>query len=259
MSKHSKEFKSIEEDRSKNGHVLKPTLIQLSSIMKQYPGSLKGEYALKDLTLEIQTGEITAIIGTSGSGKTTLLNILGGLDRSYEGSLKVKGQELRDLSDQALSQWRNQDVGFIFQHFQLLDHMTALENVLLPACLAKGKSRDVILQIQERARTLLMQVGLSEKMNVKPTQLSGGQKQRVAIARALLFEPSLLLCDEPTGSLDKDTGEEIIKLFKDLNEQGYTVLMITHEERLSEVAERVIRLEDGKLISDQRQTKSGVE
>lgn len=244
---------------SKSADAPRDPLIRVSSLTKRYPESAEDELALRALDLEIESGEMVAIIGTSGSGKTTLLNILGGLDRAYEGSLQVKGQELRGLSDQALARWRNQEVGFVFQHFHLLDHLSTLDNVLLPACLAKGVDRARVVQVEERARELLSQVGLSEKVNVRPPQLSGGQKQRVAIARALLFEPSLLLCDEPTGSLDRQTGEEIITLFKGLHQQGYTVLMITHEERLSEVAERVIRLEDGRLKADERRNITGGE
>jgi len=257
MGKGSRQSK--EGDVEVSGGADQEVLISIKSLTKRYPSSAEGERALQDLSLDIQAGEMVAIIGTSGSGKTTLLNILGGLDRSYEGSLTVKGRELRALSDRALSSWRNQEVGFIFQHFHLLDHLTALDNVLLPACLAKGEARAKIAQVERRARELLELVGLSEKIDVRPTQLSGGQKQRVAIARALLFEPSLLLCDEPTGSLDRQTGEEIIQLFKGLHQRGYTVLMITHEERLSEVAERVIRLEDGHMISDEHTGSQGGE
>jgi putative ABC transport system ATP-binding protein len=228
-------------------------LIQLQGLGKRYGGAAAQAWALQELNLELMKGEMTAIIGTSGSGKTTLLNILGGLDRGYEGGLIMGGRELKSLSDQELSMWRNQEVGFVFQHFHLLDHLSALDNVLLPACLTKGRARAALSGVEQRARELLAQVGLQDKIDVKPPQLSGGQKQRVAIARALLFKPSLLLCDEPTGSLDSHTGEEIIKLFQGLHAQGYTVLMITHEERVSEAAQRVIRLEDGRLVSDQRQ------
>jgi putative ABC transport system ATP-binding protein len=233
------------------GEALTP-LIELKGLSKRYPGAGPEAWALKELNLTINSGEMTAIIGTSGSGKTTLLNILGGLDRAYEGSLTVEGRELHTLSDAELSRWRNQEVGFIFQHFHLLDHLSALDNVLLPACLAKGEARAQLDGIEERAASLLREVGLGDKLSSRPPQLSGGQKQRVAIARALLFEPSLLLCDEPTGSLDSETGEEIICLFQRLHAQGYTVLMITHEERVSRAARRVIRLEDGLLVSDER-------
>ena len=228
-------------------------LIELKGLSKRYPGTSSHELALKELNLSISKGEMSAIIGTSGSGKTTLLNILGGLDRAYEGRLEVSGRELHSLSDQEISRWRNQEVGFIFQHFHLLDHLSALDNVLLPACLTKGEARASLNGVERRAEALLAQVGLGDKLHARPPQLSGGQKQRVAIARALLFKPSLLLCDEPTGSLDSQTGDEIIQLFQSLHSEGYTVLMITHEERVSQAAERVIRLEDGRLISDTRQ------
>jgi len=224
-------------------------LISLRGVSKRYRGAPEGERALKGVTLDIARGEIVAVVGTSGSGKSTLLNILGGLDRAFEGEARVDGRDLHALSDAALSTWRNQRVGFIFQHFHLLDHLSALDNVLLPARLRRG-ARDAGAA-RARAQDLLTRLGLHDKRDALPTQLSGGQKQRVAIARALLFEPSLLLCDEPTGSLDSRTGEEIIALFKELNAEGYTVVMITHEERVSRAARRVIRLEDGAVKSDQ--------
>jgi putative ABC transport system ATP-binding protein len=224
-------------------------LISLRGVSKRYRGAPEGERALKGVSLKIERGEIVAIVGTSGSGKSTLLNVLGGLDRSFEGEVMVDGSDLRALSDAALSAWRNQRVGFVFQHFHLLDHLSALHNVTLPACLGRGdRSAE---EIRARATALLTRLGLSDKINARPTQLSGGQKQRVAIARALLFEPSLLLCDEPTGSLDTRTGDEIISLFQALNAEGYTVVMITHEERVSRAARRVIRLEDGAVVRDE--------
>lgn len=225
-------------------------LISMRGVSKRYRGAPEGERALKGVTLSVERGEIMAVVGTSGSGKSTLLNLLGGLDRSFEGELRVDGRDLRALSDIELSAWRNQRVGFIFQHFHLLDHLSALDNVTLPACLSRGARGAG--EVRARATALLTRLGLSDKLSARPTQLSGGQKQRVAIARALLFEPSLLLCDEPTGSLDTRTGEEIISLFQELNAEGYTVVMITHEERVSRAARRVVRLEDGLVKSDER-------
>jgi putative ABC transport system ATP-binding protein len=199
---------------------------------------------------------MVAIRGTSGSGKTTLLNLIGGLDRRFDGELKVNGKSRAQQTELEISRSRNQDIGFIFQHFSLLDHLSALDNVLLPAMLTQGdverpRAQEFLRDPVARAADLLDRMGLSQKKSALPTTLSGGQKQRVAIARALFFEPPLLLCDEPTGSLDTHTGEQIIQLFRSLNEEGYTVVMITHEDRVSRAAKRVIELEDGQVVSDQ--------
>ena len=223
-------------------------MIKLERIKKRYPGSVEHSWALRGVDHEILEGEFVAIMGASGSGKTTLLNLIGGLDREFEGSLNFSGKSLHDFSDTELSQYRNQKIGFVFQHFNLLDHMTVLENITLPACLSKVK-----LEFNPwiRAEELLDQLGLTGLGDQTPAQLSGGQKQRVAIARALLFKPKLLLCDEPTGSLDTDTGEQILNLFKGLHAQGYTMLMITHEARVAQTAERVITLKDGQIIGEE--------
>ncbi len=221
-------------------------MITLQNVTKRYPNAAEGEYALRDINIHIEKGELCAIVGTSGSGKTTLLNLMGGLDRGYTGMVQVAGQELSRLSDRALSDFRNRKIGFVFQHFSLLDYCTALENVVLPA----NFIRVPFPNPREAAKRALEAVGLSHKMNHYPNNLSGGQKQRVAIARALLFKPELLLCDEPTGSLDSTTGQQIIDIFKDLNTQGYTVVIITHEARVSTAARRVIRIEDGRLVEE---------
>lgn len=226
-------------------------MIKLTDVKKRYRRSA-GEYALRGVSLSIDEGEMVAIVGTSGSGKTTLLNLIGGLDRDYDGKVEVFGRDLADLSDRALSDLRNRDIGFVFQHFSLLDHMTALENVLLPARFTKGKSP--IPDPRARAAKALTDLGLGDKIGERPTNLSGGQKQRVAIARALLFEPKLLLCDEPTGSLDSTTGEQIIETFQRLNGEGYTVVIITHETRVSDAARRIVRIEDGQIVDDGRQS-----
>ena len=230
-------------------------LIIIDSVSKKYPHSAKEEWALREVSLSIDYGEMVAIRGTSGSGKTTLLNLIGGLDYRFEGVLTVGGRSMIDQSERDRSSARNQEIGFVFQHFSLLDHLTVLDNVLLPAVLAppeigRERAKEILKDPQERALALLKRVGLSSKSHVSPTSLSGGQKQRVAIARALFFEPPLLLCDEPTGSLDTHTGQQIIELFQELHQEGYTVVMITHEDRVSHAAQRVIELEDGKIISD---------
>lgn len=225
-------------------------MIRLSNVRKRYPGAAEGEYALRGVDLEIEEGELVAIVGTSGSGKTTLLNLIGGLDRAYEGTVEVFGNDMAKLSDRQVADFRNRTIGFVFQHFSLLDHLTALENVALPNAFVRGASP--VPDAQQRAAETLTEMGLGHKLGEHPNNLSGGQKQRVAIARALLFRPRLLLCDEPTGSLDSTTGAQIIEAFQALNAEGYTVVIITHEDRVSEAAKRVIRIEDGQIVDDGR-------
>lgn len=239
----------------------KEALISVQSVSKQYPGTLNTEWALREVSLEIERGEMVAIRGTSGSGKTTLLNIIGGLDCRFEGEVIVAGHSRADQDEKARSQARNQEIGFVFQHFSLLDHLTVLDNILLPAALApseikRERAREILRDPHNRALSLLERVGLSSKAEVSPSSLSGGQKQRVAIARALFFEPPLLLCDEPTGSLDTTTGQQIIELFQELNDEGYTVVMITHEDRVSQAARRVIELEDGVIVRDEQTARA---
>ncbi|MCB9549437.1 MAG: ABC transporter ATP-binding protein [Myxococcales bacterium] len=225
-------------------------MIRLQNVSKRYRSAAQGELALRDLTVSIEEGEMVAVVGTSGSGKTTLLNIAGGLDRDFTGTVEVGGQPLARLSDRALSDFRNRTIGFVFQHFSLLDHLSTLENVLLPTAFIRGGSP--VPDARGRAIELLDRLGIGHKAKERPTSLSGGQKQRVAIARALLFKPRLLLCDEPTGSLDTTTGQQIIETFQSLNAEGYTVVIITHEARVSTAARRVIQLEDGRLVDDGR-------
>jgi ABC-type lipoprotein export system ATPase subunit len=198
--------------------------------------------ALDEVSLTVAEGEFISIIGTSGSGKTTLLNLIGGLDRDYEGKVVVEGRDLRTLSDRDLSAFRNETIGFVFQHFHLLPHLSCKENVLLPSFFSRGaRAAD--------AAEVLGRVGLEDKIDAMPGSLSGGQKQRVAIARALLNRPKIILCDEPTGNLDRNTGQQILELFASLNrEERITLLIITHEEHISRAAERVVRLEAGRFV-----------
>jgi ABC-type lipoprotein export system ATPase subunit len=194
---------------------------------------------------EVERKELLCIVGTSGSGKSTLLNIIGGLDRDYAGQVNVDGKRYSTLSDGELSTLRNHRIGFIFQSFNLLDHLTCWENVALPAYFDRKRRKD----LREQAAKVLRKVGLDKKVDITPANLSGGQKQRVAIARALFNDPILLLCDEPTGNLDSETGQQIIQMFRDLNaEYGITCILVTHEDRVSRVAHRVIRLEDGRIL-----------
>jgi ABC-type lipoprotein export system ATPase subunit len=221
-------------------------LIRLANLTRTYGQGEAATRALDDLGLEVPAGAFVVVVGTSGSGKTTLLNVVGGLDTGYAGSARVDGQELRELDDRALSRFRSQTVGFVFQHFNLLEHLDALHNVALPAFFGRHDERQALA----RAAEVLTRVGLQDKLGSLPGQLSGGQKQRVAIARALFTRPRLILCDEPTGNLDTTTGAQIIALFERLNqEDGLTVLVVTHEDFLFKNASLVVRLEDGRRVS----------
>lgn len=224
-------------------------MIHIDGLTKHYGSGGARTKVLDDVSLTIDAGEFVSIIGTSGSGKTTLLNIIGGLDSEWEGKVTLGDRQLANLDDAALARMRNETIGFVFQQFNLLDHLTALENVALPSFFSRGGESDP----SARARSMLERVGLGDKLDAPPTQLSGGQKQRVAIARALFSRPSLILCDEPTGSLDRKTGVTILELFQELNEQEQiTLVMVTHEEHIARMSRRIIRLEDGRVVADLR-------
>lgn len=230
-------------------------IIRVDHVSKSYGSGQAKSQVLADVSFEIQEGEFVAIMGTSGSGKTTLLNIMGGLDRSFDGKVSVLSQQLEGLSEKALAQLRNERFGFVFQQFHLLDHLSSLENVTLPQFF--GKSGE---DVDARGRHLLEKVGLGEKLDQRPTALSGGQKQRVAIARALFNQPRVLFCDEPTGSLDRETGLQILEMFQTLNQQEQlTIVMVTHEQHIAQLAGRVLRVEDGRLISDTLNTHTDEE
>ncbi len=222
-------------------------MISVSKVSKTYGDGDAQTRVLKNVSLEIEAGEFVAIIGTSGSGKTTLLNVVGGLDREFTGDVSVNGAKISGLPEAKLAEMRNTQIGFVFQQFNLLDHLTAAENVALPSFFSPKETADA----ERRAVELLERVGLSGRSESNPTQLSGGQKQRVAIARSLFCNPQLLLCDEPTGSLDRNTGVEILNIFRKLNEDdGLTLIMVTHEEHIARMARRIIRFEDGEIVSD---------
>jgi putative ABC transport system ATP-binding protein len=224
--------------------------VDARGLRKRYPPREPGGAAQdlwRGLELTVHEGEFVAVEGQSGTGKSTLLHILGGLDRDYQGEAHVLGQYLRSLSDARLAALRHARIGFVFQSFNLLPELTALENVLLPDFFGDG-----IADAERRARAALERVGLSGKGEARPTALSGGERQRVAIARALLAGPALLLADEPTGNLDARTGEGIIGLFRDLHRDGMTLLVVTHEVRVSRAASRVLVLRDGALAPDPR-------
>jgi putative ABC transport system ATP-binding protein len=210
-------------------------------------------HALNATTLKIEPGEFVAIIGPSGSGKSTLMNILGLLDRSDTGSYRLGTLEVSELSVDALARIRNERIGFVFQSFHLLPRTTAVENVELPLIYAKGGAS------RARAEAALKRVGLEDRALHFPSELSGGQQQRVAIARALVNDPDVLLADEPTGNLDTASGEEVMEIFAELNRQGTTVILITHEADIAARADRVLRIVDGEIISDERTTKERTE
>jgi putative ABC transport system ATP-binding protein len=223
-----------------------PAIVRLCDVHKAYGQGRGRQEVLRGVSLEIKPGELVALVGQSGSGKSTRLNIIGGLDRADSGTVELDGREVTRLDDGRLSRLRNERIGFIFQSFQLLDHLTVLENVALPSLFGRARA-----DAAARASETIQRVGLAGYESRRPPELSGGQKQRVAIARALFNQPALLLCDEPTGNLDSETGREVIEFFQKLNaEDGVTLLIVTHEERVSKAARRVLRIADGQLGTD---------
>lgn len=230
-------------------------MLELKSITKTYKLGDETLNALDNVTLDIQKGEFVAIIGPSGSGKTTLANVIGGLDTPTDGYILFENQDLSKASDNALSDYRNKKVGFVFQTFNLQPGFTALENVQLPLLFSKIKPKERAA----KAKECLKAVGLEDRMNHRPSQLSGGQRQRVSIARALANDPEIIIADEPTGNLDTQRGEEIIALLKDLNkEKGVTLIIITHDERIAKQARRIIAIQDGRIGQVGKVGKVGV-
>lgn len=222
-------------------------IIELQGITKIYHMGSETIYALREISLKIQANEYVAFMGPSGSGKSTLMNILGCLDSPTAGEYVLNGTNVSRMSDSELAYVRNKEIGFVFQTFNLLPRLTALDNVALPLIYA-GFSRK---QRQETAYATLTSVGLGDRTGHKPNELSGGQRQRVAIARALVNNPAIILADEPTGNLDSKTSYEIMALFDELHSRGNTIILVTHEEDIARYAKRIVRLRDGKIESDQ--------
>lgn len=221
-------------------------MIELKNIKKYYKMGDNVVKALDDVSLTVQDGEFVTIIGPSGSGKSTMMNIIGCLDEATEGSYFVDGVEISKYSENQLAFLRNKKMGFIFQGFNLLQNLSAYENVELPL-IYQGVA---VAERKERVLNALEKVGMKERMKHKPGELSGGQQQRVAIARALATKPMCILADEPTGNLDSVTGDEIMRILKELNEQGTTVIIITHNDEIAKLSRRVVRIHDGKIDSD---------
>jgi putative ABC transport system ATP-binding protein len=229
-------------------------LIDIRDVTKTYEmGAETIVHALDGVSLSIEGGDYVAIMGPSGSGKSTLMNLIGCLDTPSTGSYVLKGREIATMNDDELAQIRNKEIGFIFQTFNLLPRADAVQNVELPLVYSGLPRRDR----KARAEKALDAVGLGTRKHHRPNEMSGGQRQRVAIARALVNDPSILLADEPTGNLDSKTGEEILALMDDLHRGGNTIILVTHEDDLAQHAARVVRLKDGKIISDVRNTRVG--
>jgi putative ABC transport system ATP-binding protein len=226
-------------------------VIELRAVSKRYRMGSAGDvvvHALRSVDLVVGHGELLAVMGASGSGKSTLMNIVGCLDAPTSGTYLLDGIDVSGLDDDQLAVARNRKIGFVFQSFNLIPRMSAIDNVMLPLSYAGLRGRER----RERAETALARVGLADRMDHQPSELSGGQQQRVAIARALGTSPSLLLADEPTGALDSRSTHEVLDLFAELHEDGATVVMITHEADVAARAERTIRLLDGSIVSDER-------
>jgi putative ABC transport system ATP-binding protein len=221
-------------------------LIDIRGIAKVYKVGQEQVFALRNVDLDIFRGEYVALMGPSGSGKSTLMNILGCLDSFTSGKYILNGTDVSSMSENALAEIRNKEIGFVFQTFNLLPRMSALENVALPLVYAGWSKKDRL----ERAKEVLEQVGLKDRMLHRPNELSGGQRQRVAIARGLVNNPSILLADEPTGNLDTKTSVEIMRLFREIHRAGNTIVLVTHEEDIAMNAKRIVRLRDGLVESD---------
>ena len=223
-------------------------IIKTKNLTKEYEAGSQIVKALNGIDLSVEKGEFISIMGPSGSGKTTLMNIIGCLDSPTNGTYHLNERSVSELDDDELAKIRNEEIGFVFQSFHLLPRSTALQNVMLPLKYAGCSENEAI----ERSKKVLEKVGLQDRVKHSPSELSGGQQQRVAIARALVNKPSILFADEPTGNLDSKTGNEVMNLFKDLNNQGQTIIIITHEDNIASQSNRIITIMDGLIESDTR-------
>ena len=221
-------------------------MIQVKDVHKSYDLGETLVHALRGVSFSIEEGEFVSIMGPSGSGKSTLMNIVGCLDTPSEGTYLLKDRNVGNLDEEQLAGIRNEQIGFVFQKFQLLPRSSALENVALPLKYASVKQSERLI----RAEEVLDKVGLTNRLTHKPTELSGGEQQRVAIARALVNSPSILFADEPTGNLDSKTGNQVLEIFKDLNKRGQTIVVITHEREVAKQSQRTITIKDGEIGSD---------
>ena len=223
-----------------------PAVAELRHVSKVYGSGETEVRAVNDLSLIVQPGDYLAVMGASGSGKSTAMNILGCLDRPSSGDYWLQGQSVAELSDDDLASLRNRELGFVFQQFHLLAHLSALENVELPMIYANVPATER----RQRAIAALERVGLGQRLNNKPNQLSGGQQQRVAIARAIINRPALLLADEPTGALDSETTAEVLNIFDELHSEGITLMLVTHEADVAQRAQRILRFRDGSIETE---------
>jgi lipoprotein-releasing system ATP-binding protein len=219
-------------------------ILRANSLNKSFSSSRSSLHVLKDITFDIQEGEMTAVMGPSGAGKSTLLHILGTLDRPTTGDLLYRGRDIFRLKNDELADFRNKRIGFVFQFHHLLPEFNALENTMMPALIAGAGHRESRI----KAEGILGEVGLSDRLLHRPGELSGGEQQRVAVARALMLEPEVVLADEPTGNLDTETGENLFKLLIQLNKKGITFIIVTHNDALASLCGRIIRMKDGKLV-----------
>lgn len=226
-------------------------ILKTEGIYKSYRMGAAEVSVLRGVDLAVKKKEFLAVIGASGSGKSTLLHILGALDKPDSGTVSFDGQNVNQFSSGQLNRFRNRDVGFVFQFYHLFDELNVLENVYLPAMAGSSVIGWLTIKgrAKKRAKNLLERLGLAERLRHKPYQLSGGERQRVAIARALMNEPEVLLADEPTGNLDQRTGNDILRVFDEINKAGQTIIMVTHDQRIAERANRVVRLTEGKIMS----------
>lgn len=224
------------------------TILELINVTKEYKNGASMLAAVQEASYKLKEGDDLAIIGPSGSGKSTLLNLIGGLDKPTRGAVIINGQDLSKLNDKQLSAFRNKTIGFIFQFFNLQEYLRSYENVMIPMLFSGVSWKDA----KKRAEELLEKVGLSQRVDYYPRQLSGGEMQRVAVARSLANNPKILLADEPTANLDKESAKSVIQLFKEINKQGVSLIVITHDPHVSEQFTHIVRIEDGKLIKESK-------